>query len=186
MPRLIADAVAVFPRVRETETEAPGVPRQPHEFPGAGKPRIEVGVAGRRDVEGAAGVMLAATRRGDEPQDVADASARGQFFADDSGLPGDAAETGDGQQRDAVICGRRVHPSPRRRGARREPDRATIGIAPDGHEHPGLALQRQVPGPRVISGDAQPGPDCLETLSHLSPRASARPRSRPGSPCRRP
>mgnify|MGYP001603861141 CR=1 FL=1 len=183
MPRLVADAMAVFPRVREVETKAPGVPRQPLEFPGTGKPRVEAGVAGRRDIERATGVMFAATRRGDEPQDVADALARGQFLADDSGLPGDAAETGDGQQSDAVFCGRRVHPAPCRRGARREPDRAAVRIAPDGHEHPGLALHRQVPGPRVISGDAQPGPDGLETLSHLSRRASARPRSRPGSPC---
>lgn len=97
MPRLVADAMAIAPWVGQSETKTPGMPGEPLEFPGARKTRVKLGVAGRADVERAAGVMFAATRRGDEPQDVADAFACGQLFADYSGLPCDAAETGDGQ-----------------------------------------------------------------------------------------
>src|SRR5258708_18477478 len=129
MPGLVADAVGIPPRVGKMETEAPRVLPQPAKFRSPGKALVQVLPAGRTDVERPAGVMLAATRRGDKKQNFPDAPARRQFLANDFGLSRDAAEARDRPQRDAVLHRGVLPPPPRGGGTWPEFDPRAVAIA---------------------------------------------------------
>src|SRR3954469_9225271 len=106
MPRLVADAGRVFLRIRKMETKTRRVGPQPPELCRAAEAFIEIGVLRRADVQRPAGVVFAATRRGDDQKDMRERFAAREFVADDFRLPSDAAKPGERQKCETIAgCG---------------------------------------------------------------------------------
>ncbi len=186
MPRLKHNPARIPGWIRQGESELHRMLLQPAILPGPGKVGCQFHMAGRTDVEGAAGVMFTATGHGVDPEDVGEALATGEFAMNDSGLPGNAAKSGDRQQFEPVLRGRHLHPPPSGRGAGCQPDDATSRTPAGAHQSLRLALEAQ-PGPAgIFHRNAKPAPDNLKMLNHLSRPASARLRWLPDSPCPQP
>lgn len=160
MPRFVADTVGVSPRIGEVETETGRMIFQPMKCGRPGEILIQCAICRRSDIDRSSGVVLAATRCGDQSQDVGDVLSGRQFPADKPGLPGHTAVAGDRPQFHAVVCGRCDHALPSGCGARGETHRFSIirGGA-DRHQHACLALHRHAACPGVVGRDAEPGPE---------------------------
>jgi hypothetical protein len=143
VPRLVTETVRVIERVGEEKTEFVRVRFQPAKRRRPREIRIEPEVLRRPNIEGTTGVMLAEPWRCNVVQDVADRLAGCEFRADDFCLPAYAAETGKGNECDAVSRGVGMHPPPGSGRAWREPQHPAVGISSDAPELPRLALEWQ-------------------------------------------
>lgn len=65
------------------KTKPSCLPPEPTVFAGTGKRGLQTKVIRRAEIDGASGVVLAATGHGADPQDIVDALAAGEFAADD-------------------------------------------------------------------------------------------------------
>ena len=114
MPRLVLEAEAVVVPVRHAETEFLGVRLQPLERRRAVELRRQRPRSRRRDVDGAARVVLAESRRGVDGEDRVDRLPGRELAPDDVGLMADAAEARDEQQTARRRRPRSFHLAPRR------------------------------------------------------------------------
>ena len=112
MPGLESDMVGVILREGEVKSELGSLCLEPGECGCHGKGILKRRLAGRSDVDCAAGVVLAVTGGGDQAQDVFDLLAAIQLSADDFDLAGDTSKTRQGQELNIGLCGRRPHPLP--------------------------------------------------------------------------
>jgi len=162
MPWFVADAVRIPAGIGQAEAEAGGVSSQPAELTRACEPGVEIWSRRRSDVEGAAGVVFAASRRGHASQDGTDVFPLGQFFTDDLRLPAHTAKSGDEPHSRAVTRGCAAHSPPGRGRPWRQPHDAAVVVPTDGDEPARLALQRHPARFGVISRNTEFLPDYSE------------------------
>jgi len=121
MPGLIDDSLRIVAGVRQDETKLPGMKAQPAKLPGSAELRVQAHGAGRTQVEGSTGMMLAATGYGNYAKDAFDGLACRELPADDARLPANAAVGRQRKERHAIARSRRLHPLPRARRAGCQP-----------------------------------------------------------------
>ena len=139
---------------RQVKTETGRVQREPREGRGQGKARLEGRIIGGREVHGVAGVVFAVARCGDEAKDSVERTPRREVTANDFRLPGDAAKTGDRDERYGVSLGGAFEPRPSGGGGWAQLDRASVVSVRDGDETSarGLRLKSEAATLRVIGG----------------------------------
>lgn len=116
----------VAARVGHDEAEFSGATTEPAEGGGAVETVFDRNVGGIANVDGAAGVVLAETRGGDEAEDVRQGATFGEVSSDDAILARDAAEARERDQRDAVGGSCCVHALPSGGGAAGQTDRFVV------------------------------------------------------------
>ena len=156
MPRLVADPVAVFTGIGETETELGRMFAQPVEGGSPPEIRVETDMPGRAEIERPAAVMLAVAWGGDESQDFVERLTRGSLSADDRDLPCDTAKAREWEQFDTIAGGGGLHASPGTRDRGCQPNGLPV-VGRRSHRHEALrfAVQRQMAFRRVVRGDAE-------------------------------
>ncbi len=140
MPRLVNDAVGIFPWERQVKAEARRVDPEPTKRGGAGEVGGEIVRVIGADIEGPTGMVFAKTRSGDLLQDGREGFTGGEFFLDDLALTLDTAKPRNRHEGTAGAEGSGAEVAPGLGRARREPDFAAGGADPNADEVAALAL----------------------------------------------
>src|SRR5207248_7025590 len=120
VPRLVAVAVPVAPGIGEEVAVARGMEAEPCVGLGLLE-RLLQGIVGlRADVDRAAGVMLAVSRRRADGEDLFERLPAGELVADDLALSIEAAKRRHEVQVHTGMRRRGLHPAPRARRGRRK------------------------------------------------------------------
>src|SRR5579875_3691905 len=116
---------------------------------------LECCKSGRGEIDGAAAVVFAVTRRRADPQDLVDRLAAREFALENAELVFDRTKRRHDLQVDAVARRGFAHPGKCARRACLQPLWSTVDVGTDGDKPRRFALQTQVPDAAVVTRHAQ-------------------------------
>ena len=119
---------------RQVKTKMGRVRAEPSEGRGEGEARGERRIVGRGNIYGETGVVFAVAGGRDEAKDILKRTTGGEVAADDFRLAGDAAKTGDRDERNGCVVGGASETRPSGGGGWGELDRASVVGVRDGDE----------------------------------------------------